>query len=411
MPDETPQLDDLDADGMARLYGGIVTLSHEAALSLGSMEGHQHELHVPPPAATTRTGIIEGYLAAAAVAALAYAMHYLPFAPFELTTSTGDSRRPIGAAIIAIVLGVVVANVVKLPKNVVAGGKDVVKRMIPYAIVCIGAGLNLTAIAEAGPVPLLIILTAVAFAYIVSYLIGRALGLSHKTAALLGVGTGVCGSSAIVAAAPLIDAEDQDLVLSVGTVNLLGLVTMLLLPAVAPLLSINAERFGVWCGASIHAVPQVLAAGDAYFKGGDLAVESVRWATLIKLGRVAMLAPLVFVLAVTHAKKTSAHGGHEDVVVKYHKLIPWFIWGFVIMAALGTLNLIPELTFKNGESLALTEALHFVGKLLLTFAMAAIGLGVNLRLLIGVGSRAVLAGALGSLLLALATLGMVYALM
>lgn len=398
---------------MAQLYGGLISISAEAAVSLGSMEGMLDVPHraEPATAAPVLGGRVGGYVLAALLAAAAYGMHYLPFAPFAMPTSTGEIRRPIGAAMLAIVFGVVVANLIKLPKPVVTGAKGIVKSVIPYAIVCIGAGLNLIAIGNAGIVPLVIMLGAVATAYASAYLIGRALGLSHKTAALLGVGTGICGSSAIVAAAPLIDAEDDDLVLSVGTVNLLGLVMMLLLPIVAPLLSMSSQRFGVWCGASIHAVPQVLAAGDAYFKGGKEAALSVEWATLIKLGRVALLAPVVFTLALVHSRKKTAQGENGGVTVKYHQLVPWFIWGFVIMAALGTMDWIPKLTFGDAEPIVLADFLTFTGKVLLTFAMAAIGLGVNLRLLVGVGGRAVIAGAISSVLLALAALGLVYGLM
>jgi uncharacterized integral membrane protein (TIGR00698 family) len=406
------RLEGLDHDGLAQMYGGLISLSAEAAMSLGSMEGVAFEAPArAEPDASAKVGHGAGYVLAGLLAAAAYGLHHLPVPPFAIRTAAGEVRHPIGDAIIAILLGVLIANVLKLPKPVVAGAKQVVKSVIPYAIVCIGAGLNLIAIGHAGVTALLIMLSAVVVAYVSSYLVGRMLGLSPKTAALLGVGTGVCGSSAIVAAAPLIDADDEDLVLSVGTVNLLGLVMMLLLPLVAPLIALDAQRFGVWCGASIHAVPQVLAAGDAYFKGGDAAASSVEWATLIKLGRVAMLAPVVFVLALMHSRQKAAAGMRGGVAVKYHQLVPWFIWGFVIMAALGTMDLIPKVTFGDAEPIALSELLQFTGKLLLTFAMAAIGLGVNLRMLIGVGGRAVIAGAVSSIILALAALGLVYALM
>ncbi len=405
------RLDGMDHDGMARLYGGLISISAEAAVSLGSMEGMLEAPARGKPAAAALGGRIGGYALAAALAAAAYGLHYLPFAPFTMPTPGGGVRRPIGAAMLAIVFGVVVANLVKLPKPAVVGAKQIVKSVIPYAIVCIGAGLNLVAIGSAGAVPLVIMLGAVAVAYGSAYVIGRLLGLSHKTSALLGVGTGICGSSAIVAAAPLIDAEDDDLVLSVGTVNLLGLVMMLLLPVVAPLLSMSSQRFGVWCGASIHAVPQVLAAGDAYFKGGDAAADSVQWATLVKLGRVALLAPVVFILALVHSRKKAARGAAGGVTVKYHQLVPWFIWGFIIMALLGTMDLIPKITFGDGEPIIITDFLEFAGKVLLTFAMAAIGMGVNLRVLAGVGGRAVVAGALSSIILALTALGLVYGLM
>ena len=409
MADQSSRLAGLDHDGLATLYGGIVTLSPEAALSLGSMEGVYDTPVRQAPVIPGRWG---GYLLAAAAAAAAYGLHYLPIAPFTLDTASGGTRHPIGAAIIAIILGVMIANLIKLPKPVVAGAKSIVRSVIPYAIVCVGAGLNLVAISQAGLSALSIMLGAVVFAYGAAYLIGRMLGLPHKTATLLGVGTGICGSSAIVAAAPLIDAEDEDMVLSIGAVNLLGLIMMLLLPAVAPLIGISAERFGVWCGATIHAVPQVLAAGDAYYTGGADAAKSAEWATLIKLGRVALLAPLVFVLALVHARKRASVGSGDNVSVRYHQLVPWFIWGFIIMAALATKGWLPHLSFgEGGDTIALADVIKFAGKVLLTFAMAAIGLGVNLRLMIGVGGRAVIAGALSSILLALAALGLVYALL
>ena len=410
MADQSSRLSGLDHDGLATLYGGIVTLSPEAALSLGSMEGVYDAPVKQAPAVVPGRWV--GYLLAAAAAGVAYGLHFLPIAPFTIGTASGGTRHPIGAAIIAIILGVVIANTIKLPKQVVAGAKAIVRSVIPYAIVCVGAGLNLVAISQAGLSALSIMLGAVVFAYGAAYLTGRLLGLPHKTATLLGVGTGICGSSAIVAAAPLIDAEDEDLVLSIGAVNLLGLVMMLLLPLAAPLIGMSAERFGVWCGATIHAVPQVLAAGDAYYVGGAAAAESAEWATLIKLGRVALLAPLVFVLAIVHARKRSAAGSGDNITVRYHQLVPWFIWGFIIMAALATKGWLPHLSFGDGGgSIALADVIKFAGKLLLTFAMAAIGLGVNLRLMAGVGGRAVIAGAVSSVLLALAALGLVYGLL
>ena len=406
MSQQTTRLAGLDHDGLASLYGGIVTMSSEAALSLGSMEGvYQGATRTASP--TDLLGQRLGYLIAAAAALAAYAVHYLPIAPFTITTSSGGTRHPIGAAIIAILMGVVIANLIQLPKQAIAGAKHAVRRVIPIAIVCVGAGLNLVAIGSAGPTAIGIIFSAVLIAYGSAYLIGRLLGLPHKTATLLGVGTGICGSSAIVAAAPLIDADDDDLVLSIGAVNLLGLVVMLLLPVLGTMLALDPTGFGIWCGATIHAVPQVLAAGDAYYGGGEQTLQSVEWATLIKLGRVALLAPMVFMLALLHAKQrnTEQAGG---AVVRYHQLVPWFIWGFLAMAAMGTLGWLPLISFEGrAEPVALSGVIQLVGKLLLTFAMAAIGLGVNLKLLLGVGMRAVLAGVLSSGVLALAILGLV----
>jgi len=403
MTDPRTRLAGLDHDGLAGLYGGIVALSDEAALSLGSMEGIGE---APREAISSEAGKRIGYLLAGLIGVAAYGLHYLPMTPFSLETASGGIRRPIGAAIIAILLGVLVANLTRLPGEVLAGAKSIVRSVIPWAIVCVGAGLNLIAIGGAGVLPLVVIFSAVIVAYATAYFTGRCLGLTKKTSALLGVGTGVCGSSAIVAAAPLLDAEDEDLVLSVGTVNLLGLVVMLLLPLLAPLLAMSETRFGVWCGATIHAVPQVLTAGDAYFQGGVSAARSLEWATLIKLGRVAMLVPIILVLAVCRARGQTQASGVTSI--RYHQLVPWFIWGFIIMATLGTMGWLPLISFKgSGQTIETAALVQFTGKLLLTYAMAAIGLGVNLRLLMGVGGRAVVAGTVSSLVLVAVMLALV----
>ncbi len=395
----------VDLDGMGAGYGGIVRLSPEAVLSLGSMEGLAEPPVSEAPPAPARPWT--GYLLAALAAALAYALHYLPVYPFLVTDGT-DARRPISAALLAIVAGLAIRNTVALPAGALQGAKAIVHGVIPYAIVCIGAGLNLAAVVGLGPRALLVMVAAVAVAYGSAYLVARWLGLGHKTAALLGVGTGICGSSAIVAAAPLLDADEQDMILAVGTVNLFGMVAMIALPLGLVALPMDAEQFGIWCGAAIHAVPQVLAAADAFVVDRTTAVE---WATLVKLGRVTLLAPLVLLLALAHARSAAARGDGDGPTIRYHRLVPWFIWGFLIAASLNTAGLLPTLRFEAfDQPVALQAVLGTVGSVLLTLALAAIGLSVNLRALCGVGGRAAIAGLTSTVALAAATLVMVLAL-
>ena len=226
---------------------------------------------------------------------------------------------------------------------------------------------------------------------------------------LIGAGTGICGNSAIVAVAPLIEAEDEDLVLSIGTVNLFGLLAMLACPMLAGTLGLGDEGFGVWAGTSIHAVPQVVAAGFAY------SADAGTLATLVKLMRVALLAPLVFVLALIYARHHAVpEKGGSRFIVRYARLVPWFVWGFVLMATMSTLGLIPTLQFEPMEFLgrgasqvSLQSAMTGAGKLLLTLAMAAIGLEVNIRLLVGVSGRAVVTGLLSTLALMAASFWMI----
>src|SRR5262249_13194548 len=156
-------------------------------------------------------------------------------------------------------------------------------RFIPILIVLTGAGLDLTQMAVIGAKALTLTIACIALSFTVSIYVGRMFGAWRKTSILIGAGTAICCTSAIVAAAPLIDAEDEDITLAVGTVNVLGLALMFCFPVFGTLLHLSDNAFGVWAGTSIHAVPQVVAAAFAYSEpAGALA-------TLVKLVRVTLL--------------------------------------------------------------------------------------------------------------------------
>jgi uncharacterized integral membrane protein (TIGR00698 family) len=298
----------------------------------------------------------------------------------------------------------VIRNTLPLPVVVIPGCKRVAKKVIPLAIVLTGAGLDLTNVVNIGLAALAVIVLSIATAVAAAWYAGRWLGLSSRSALLIGAGTAICGNSAVIAVAPLIDADDHDLVLSVGTINLLGLVAMLACPLVGGLLHLADEPYAVWAGSTIHAVPQVVAAGFAYSAGaGTLA-------TLVKLVRVTLLAPLVAVLAVTYARRHKAEAAEgRNIVVHYARFVPWFVWGFVLLALANTLGLIPALHFPADAGLpavarlgqvSVVAAAKQAADILLAVAMAAIGLELDLRLLAGVGGRALAAGSIASLSLA-----------
>jgi uncharacterized integral membrane protein (TIGR00698 family) len=358
-------------------------LSKEALASLGSMEGSFYRPIVEtrpakPVVKLAPKPLWPGWLLSIAVAALAYAIHYLPFAPFRV-----DDRRPISAAILAILVGAVAANFRPLSLTFLHGTKDAVRRSIPLTIVLTGASLsfaNATAVGWRAFAIIVLTMTATMGAGIA---IGRMMKLTRGTSVLIGAGTAICGNSAIVAVAPLIDAEDRDVMLSVGAINVLGLALMFVSPLAGGLLHMNDQSYGVWAGSTIHAVPQAVAAGFAFSaKAGGLA-------TLVKLVRVALLAPLLLILAFSHARS------RKDVVkVHYSRLIPPFLWGFLTLFALNSLGLLPIMQFQSGYSVGLARVLTEASNLLLTLSMAALGLEVNVRVLAKAGGAAMAAGAL-----------------
>ena len=375
--------------GPLRQSSAYSYISDEALLSLDSMEGiHQLPKPAPKPASTRPWW---AYGPAIAVTALAYGLHYLPVPPFRVVAGQG-ARYPVSAAIIAMVAGVLVRNLFRLPAPVVESAKGMARRIIPVTIVLTGAGLNLLRVAAVGSRALLITVVCMAVSMAASIWLGRALGVLHRTRLLIGAGTAICGTSAIVAIAPLIAAEDHDLMLSIGTVNILGLLLMFLLPAAGGLLHLTDQAFGVWAGTTIHAVPQVVAAGFAY------SAAAGALATLVKLVRVTLLAPLLFIVGIMNARRSGS-----AVAIQYSRMVPPFVYGFVALALCNTLALFPVLQFRFG-AYPMADVLANLGELLLTVSMAAMGLEVNVRFLANTGGRAVLTGALASAILCLTSL-------
>lgn len=381
-------------------------LTPDAFLSLGSMEGLFEDVVTPKAEAPAKpwAKLAPGYSLSIGIAACAYLIHDLPYWPFSIEGASGV-RHPVSAAIVAVLLGLLVRNAIALPEAVKAGCKSAIKTYIPIAIVLTGGGMDLAVVATVGAKAVLIIAACIAVALGSSFYIGRFLKLSANTSLLLGAGTAICGNSAIVATAPLIDAQDDEIVLSIGAVNLYGLLAMLVWPLVGAWLALSSESFGVWVGTSIHAVPQVVAAGFAH------SLDAGTLATLVKLVRVACLAPMIFFLAFIHARRHAADNG-GTLSIHYARLVPWFVWGFVALSSINTLGLLPALAFRGTGPLADGEPyiVHLdalcttLANLLLCMDMAAIGLEVNLRQLMAVGCRALVAGLLATVLLGFTSL-------
>lgn len=374
----------------------------EGVYDLDAVEARVREVKKAP---APKYGKWPGWTAVALVAALSYAIHYLPFSPFQVLTGDGV-RRPISASTVAILFGLLARNLLALSPAVVEGAKRIVKQTLPATIILTGAGLNLLHIANAGAPALMVTVSGIAIATLSAVWIGRRLNLQPGTGMLIGVGTAICGTSAIVAAAPLIRARDEDLSLSVGVINLLGLALMFAFPPLGALLALNDQQFGIWAGASIHAVPQVVAAGFAFSaKAGALA-------TLVKLVRVAMLAPFLFLLGALYLRGQSAPGAFK---VHYWRLVPSFLWGFVALSLANTLGLFPTLHFATGgvlrgASIPLSAVLAELSNALLAIAMSALGLEVDLRFMAKVGGPALLTGVLASVALCAGSLALIMAL-
>jgi len=267
---------------------------------------------------------------------------------------------------------------------------------------------------------LLLSVLETAVALILLMLLTRILRLPRKLGVLLGVGTAICGGTAIVATAPVIEAEEKDVVFSVATVTLLGLIAMFTLPIIGHVLELSSKAFGVWAGLAIHQTPQVVAAGFAYSpSGAPYSPEAGQTATIVKLARVCLLAPVVFLIGVFYAKqKLKKTGVGERKKISYLHLFPVFVLGFLAMALLKTLGLLPDLTFHVTQGalsagnyrFSLGSTAEQISKLCITISMAGVGMETKFASMRQTGLKPFVASLIAVLVVAVLILGLIKAL-
>ena len=369
-------------------------IESQGYMHLDSMEGVM-DLGAPVKVVGSKWQVVPGVLLAVAVTMLAVLASELPFPPF--TMEGGTIEHPLGVSILAILLGMIVGSVVKLSSKVKLGCKWAVSWFIPVAIVCLGARMDLSLLDGVGLALLGVVIGVMLLAIGLAFVVGKMFGMSGKASYLLGVGTAVCGSSAILAVAPVSESDEDDVVVAVGAVNLIGLLAMFTCAAVVWWMpEISATLYGAWSGATIHAVPQVVAAGESH------SADAATLATAVKLLRVTLLAPVVVLSALYIAKRVKQSGeikhgalGELSKPQPMHKYVPWFVWGFVIIGVLASFSLIPSLVFGEGAgqwAYSTTAGLGVASKWLLAVSMAAIGLQVSIKTMLTAGAKAMLAG-------------------
>jgi uncharacterized integral membrane protein (TIGR00698 family) len=282
------------------------------------------------------------------------------------------------ALVLAILIGVAVRTAWRPPIPFVPGIAFSAKFLLECAVVMLGASVSVATVLALGPFLLLGIASVVAIALGVSFIIGRALGLPLRMAILVACGNSICGNSAIAAVAPVIGADGDDIAASISFTAVLGVVVVLTLPFLVPVLHLSLTQYGVLAGLTVYAVPQVLA---ATLPIGALANQV---GTVVKLVRVLMLGPVVLGLSLlardlrTDPSRARTNRNRPD----WQELVPWFITGFLIVLIVRSLGLIPQ---------ALLPQITRTAAILTTISMAALGLGVDVRVVAKSGVRVTLA--------------------
>jgi uncharacterized integral membrane protein (TIGR00698 family) len=302
-------------------------------------------------------------------------------------------QRYLEALVLAILIGVAVRTVWTPAARWLPGIHFSGKFLLEIAIVMLGASVSVGTIVALGPFLIVGIALIVAVAIGASYLICRALRLPARMAILIACGNSICGNSAIAAVAPVIGADGDDIASSISFTAVLGVVVVLTLPLLVPILNLSLTQYGVLAGLTVYAVPQVLAATL------PIGALSNQVGTVIKLVRVLMLGPVVLGFSLFSGRLRPGNG-KPNRRPQLHELVPWFILGFLAVLAARSLELIPSV---------LLPGITHIAALLTTLAMAALGLGVDVRAVARTGARVTLAVVLSLVLLGLMSYALIRA--
>jgi uncharacterized integral membrane protein (TIGR00698 family) len=317
---------------------------------------------------------LPGLLLASVVAVSAYAIRQLP------------GLATFSPLILAIVIGIAFHNLIGTPAVAKAGVTFSMRRLLRIAIILLGLQLTITQVIEVGGRGIGIIAAALVATFAFTVWMGRLLGVDRKLAQLIAAGTSICGASAVIATNTVTNAPDEDVAYAVACVTVFGSVAMFTYPLLPGRLHLDPHAFGLWSGASIHEIAQVVAAA---FQDGQ---KSGEFGTIAKLSRVMLLAPVVITLGLM------ARGSNKSDQSSARPPMPWFVLGFVALVGINSLITIPA------EAKMWIVA---VTTFLLTVALAAMGLETDIRKMLAKGIRPALLGALAFLFIASFSLGLI----
>ncbi|MGB3290334.1 MAG: YeiH family protein [Burkholderiaceae bacterium] len=280
----------------------------------------------------------------------------------------------IGGPVFGILLGIAIRNTVGVGPVFKPGLQFASKQVLQWSIIALGFGLSIQQVAQTGLESLWVTLVTIAVAFGTAALLGKWLGIPARLKTLIGVGTAICGGSAIAAVTPIIKPEDHETAFAISTIFIFNIIAVLAFPLLGHWLSMSDMGFGMWAGTAINDTSSVVAAGYSYSTAaGD-------YATIVKLTRATLIIPICLVLAVIVAWREKKQGAAGFSLAR---IFPWFILWFLVASALRSTGLIPE---------SVNASIHFLAQFLIVVALTAIGLSSDLRRMAVAGFRPIALG-------------------
>lgn len=293
----------------------------------------------------------------------------------------------IGGAVTAIIVGMIVTLFIKDKSKLEAGIKFTSKKILQWAVVLLGFGMNLNVIFQTGVQSLPIIICTIAASLLIAFVLQRAMHMPSKIATLIGVGSSICGGSAIAATAPVIDAGDEEVAQSISVIFFFNVLAALIFPAFGSLIGFDTasgEAFGIFAGTAVNDTSSVTAAASTWDAMWGLGSETLDKAVTVKLTRTLAIIPITLVLAFIRTRKANGTDGKK---VSFKKIFPFFILYFIGASVITTVAV------SLGADAAVFSPVKELSKFFIVLAMSAIGINTDIVKLVKAGGKPLILGA------------------
>ncbi len=290
----------------------------------------------------------------------------------------GQAIPVAGGPVFAILIGMAVTLVLTDKEPFTAGINYTSKKILQAAVVFLGFGMNLTEILAKGKQSLPVILSTITVSLVIAFLLYKALKLKANNAILVGVGSSICGGSAIAATAPVIHASDEEVAQSISVIFLFNVLAAIIFPTLGALLGLSNEGFGLFAGTAINDTSSVTAAATAW--DGIHGSNTLESAAIVKMTRTLAIIPITLALAIWRGRKADRS---ESSSFSLKRSFPYFVLFFLLASVITTVFQLPDVV---------TGPLRELSKFLIVMAMAAIGLNTNIIKLIKTGGKPIFTG-------------------
>lgn len=296
----------------------------------------------------------------------------------------GEKYPIIGGPVFGILLGMVVTHFIRDKAPFQKGILFTSKKVLQYAVILLGFGLNLSVVLETGAQSLPIILATIATSLIIAYILQKVLKIPTKIATLVGVGSSICGGSAIAATAPVIDANDEEIAQAISVIFFFNVLAALIFPTFGSLVGFSTtsgEAFGIFAGTAVNDTSSVTAAASTWDAIYNLGVETLDKAVTVKLTRTLAIIPITIFLAIKSAKENKS-----DKKLNLKQIFPFFILYFI------GASIVTTIAVSFGVSISVFSPIKTLSKFFIVMAMCAIGLNTNIIKLLKTGGKPILMG-------------------